>query len=178
MLSSKSCCVKQCLTASFLSRLFSAPGCVGPRQQIGMWWSTHCYSHDRLDSVPQYYVQLDNLFYMFCAVSSISQRALNLTLVSTWCTPRRWILVTYVAGFNTVIRLHITFRDPSSMFVSCFFGLKAMAIFTNDVPVECLIGIYSTSTCDEHVVWDNVPLGLAGIRNYICTHICTCIINV
>ena len=43
-----------------------------------------------------------------------------------------------------------------------------MAIFTNDLPLECDIGLDSASTCDEHVVWDNVPLGLAGIGDLYC----------
>lgn len=41
-----------------------------------------------------------------------------------------------------------------------------MAIFMNDVPIECLVGLHSASTCDDQVVWDNMPLGLAGICKY------------
>ena len=44
------------------------------------------------------------------------------------------------------------------MFVTCFFGLKAMAIVTNDVPTECSIGHIAQALVMTHVVWDNVPL--------------------
>lgn len=54
-LSSKSCCVKQCVTALFLLWFFSPPGCVGPRQQIGTWQSAHalhCYFLDLSAAIP------------------------------------------------------------------------------------------------------------------------------
>ncbi len=122
------------------------PGCVGPRQ-IGMWQSARLlhsfFSLINWVSVLQYYLQLDN--HMFYADIGQSFKG---PYISRWCT----FVVTVDESWSRscIEQSHTAAHHfPSRMFVTCFFGLKAMAIVTNDVPTECSIGLYSASTCDD-----------------------------